>query len=109
MQLIFQGKTTRSLPKGINFPDDFHLTFTENHWSNEEKCIQHIKTIVVLYIESKRNIITVYVPANMMKYFQPLDLTVNGVSKTFLKQKFGDWYASEVTKKLNSGSEIYSI
>ena len=55
------------------------------------------------------NIITVYVPANMTKYFQPLDLTVNGVSKTFLKQKFGDWYASEVTKQFNSGSEIYSI
>ena len=45
MQLIYQGKTTRSLPKGINFPDDFDLTFTENHWSNEEKCIQHIKTM----------------------------------------------------------------
>ena len=36
-QLIYGGKTTRCLPQGIDFPDAFNLTFTENHWSNEEK------------------------------------------------------------------------
>lgn len=32
------------------------------------------------------NIVSVYVPANMTSYFQSLDLTVNGVAKTFLKE-----------------------
>ena len=45
----------------------------------------------------------------MTRYFQPLDLTVNGVAKTFLKEKFGNWYVSEVTKQLSSGSDIYSV
>ena len=54
MQLIYKGKTTRSLPRGTEFPDGFDLTFTENHWSNEEKRIQHIENIIVPYIESKR-------------------------------------------------------
>ena len=34
------------------------------------------------------NIAAVYVLANMTKYFQPLDLTINGVAKTFLRDKF---------------------
>ena len=54
MQLIYKGKTNRSLPRGIHFPDDFDLTYTENHWSNEEKCMQHIEKIVVPYLRSKR-------------------------------------------------------
>ena len=36
------------------------------------------------------DIIAVYVPANMKRYFQPLDLTVNGVAKTFLKERCGN-------------------
>ena len=31
MQLIYQGKTDRCLPKGVYFPDDFDVTCTENH------------------------------------------------------------------------------
>ena len=53
MQLIYKGKSTRSLSKRVNFSDGFDLTFTENHSSNEEKCIQHIEEIVVPYIELK--------------------------------------------------------
>ena len=36
----------------------------------------------------------------MARYFQPLDLTANGVAKTFRKEKFGNWYTSEVAKQL---------
>ena len=46
MQLIYKGKTSRSLPKGIDFPDGFDIAQTENHWSKEEKCIHHIETII---------------------------------------------------------------
>ena len=49
-----QEKMTRSLSKGVNFPDRFSLTFTENHCNNEEKCIQHTEEIVVPYIDLKR-------------------------------------------------------
>ena len=54
MQLIYKGKTQRCLPKGINFPDGFDVTCTKNHWSNEEKCIQHLERIVVPYLHSQR-------------------------------------------------------
>ena len=34
-QLIYKGKTPMSLPS-VEFPADWHITFTENHWSNEK-------------------------------------------------------------------------
>ena len=55
------------------------------------------------------DIIAVYVPANMTKYFQPLDLTINGVAKTFLKDKFDNWYDREVTRQVDSGAGVYTV
>ena len=51
-----------------------------------------IKTITFLFIFN--------VPRNMTKYYQPLDLTVNGYCKKFLKRKFTQWYPAEVTRQL---------
>ena len=34
-QLIYQGKTSKCLPS-ISFPSDWHISFIENHWSNEK-------------------------------------------------------------------------
>ena len=38
----------------------------------------------------ENNISNVRVPANMTNLFQPLDLTVNGSAKAFMKRKFTD-------------------
>ena len=45
----------------------------------------------------------------MTNYFQPLDLTVNGQAKQFLKGKFEEWYAKEVKRQVDNGVEVYSI
>ena len=137
MQLIYTGKTLRCLPKGITFPDGFDVTFTSNHWSNEEKAIQHIGKIVLPYLKQTReefnlppdqkallifdvfkgqttqryqeyihnnHMVLVNVPANMTRYFQPFDLTINGQSKQFLlKKKFKEWYSKQVTSQLAQG------
>ena len=42
----------------------------------------------------------VNVPRKMTKCYQPLDLTVNGYCKKFLKRKFTQWYSAEVTRQL---------
>ena len=54
MQLIYEGKIPRCLPQGISFPDNFNLTFTPNHWSNEDKVIEHLEKVVFLFIVEKR-------------------------------------------------------
>ena len=52
-QLIYQGKTTACLPRH-KFPEDWHVTYTPNHWSNEDKMIEYIETIILPYVEGKR-------------------------------------------------------
>ena len=69
MQLIYKGKSTRSLSKRVNFSDGFDLTFTENHSSNEEKCIQHIEEIVVPYIELKWKELRLNTDQNVLCFF----------------------------------------
>ena len=32
-QIIYSGKTQRCVP-AVSFPDDWHITFTLNHWAN---------------------------------------------------------------------------
>ena len=54
MQLIYKVTTNRCLTKGVDFPTDFDVTYTANHWSNESKAIQHLEKIVFLYVEKKR-------------------------------------------------------
>ena len=46
------------------------------------------------------DVLIVNVSRKMTKYYQPLDLTVNGYCKKFLKRKFTEWYSAEVTRQL---------
>ena len=107
MQLIYGGKTNQSLPK-FKFPESFSLSVNPTHYSNREETIKLIHDILIkkerakLNLEKnqqalvimdvftgqmtsevlsllKENYISVTnVPANMTKFYQPLDLTVNG-------------------------------
>ena len=49
--MIYQGKTTACLPQ-YKFPDDWHVTFTPNHWSNEPTMKEYIK-VILPYVQSK--------------------------------------------------------
>ena len=124
MQLIYQGKTNRSHPTGLEFLEGFNFTHAKNNWSNEDKVIKHLQSIIFLFVKSKRaeldfeekqkcmlifdvfkaqctqrvfdlidenHCVTVFVPANLTHVFQPLDLAINGVAKSFLKSKFIEW------------------
>ena len=48
LQVIYQGKTAASLPQ-YDFPDDWHVTYTPNHWSNETKMKEYIEKIILPY------------------------------------------------------------
>ena len=55
------------------------------------------------------NICIVNVPANMTKFYQPLDLKVNGYAKRFLKRKFNEWYSGQVKTQLDKGINIEDV
>ena len=43
-QLIYQSKATTCLPE-VLLPRDWHITYTDNHWSNEQKTLEYIELI----------------------------------------------------------------
>ena len=59
-------------------------------------------TVEVLNTYEEANILIINVPANMTKYYQPIDLTVNGYAKRFLKSKFTEWCSSRVRAYLDN-------
>ena len=57
----------------------------------------------------ENKVVLVQVPANMTHIFQPLDLTVNGYCKRFMKNKFAEWYSKQVSIELENGKELADI
>ena len=53
MQLIYGGKTTKSLPR-FKFPNDFSLSVNKIHYSNEKEACKLIEEILVPHIEKVR-------------------------------------------------------
>ena len=53
LQLIFEGKTSRSLPPATpaSIASQFHLTFSDNHWSSQETMQQYIMEVLIPYSE----------------------------------------------------------
>ena len=45
----------------------------------------------------------------MTNLFQPLDLTVNGSAKAFMKRKFTEWYSSSIATQLDQGKSIEEV
>ena len=52
-QLVYQGKTDCCLPS-VEFPEDWSITCSPNHWSNEQTMRVYILKIIVPYIVKKR-------------------------------------------------------
>ena len=66
-------------------------------------------TTAVLNAFKEANICIANVPANMAKFYQPLDLRVNGYWKQFFKRKFNEWYSGQVKAQLDNGFETDDI
>ena len=45
----------------------------------------------------------------MIHFFQPLDLTVNGSAKQFMRNRFTEYYAGAIREQLESGKPLEDI
>ena len=52
-QIIYQGTTTRCLPR-YDFPNNWHITYSANYWSNEETMTEYVDNVLNPYIAEKR-------------------------------------------------------
>ena len=53
MHLVYQGRTTQCHPNST-FPDDWNITHSDNHWSNETTMINYIAKIIIPFVRNKR-------------------------------------------------------
>ena len=60
----------------------------------------------ILTVLKDKNILLVRVPANMTYIFWPLDLTVNGTFKIFMRKKFSEWYSRQILNALENRCEV---
>ena len=51
-QLIFGGKTARSLPKG-KIPEGWQLSFTDSHWQSEASYVEYFHKVIVPFKDKK--------------------------------------------------------
>ena len=58
---------------------------------------------------TSNNIQLVKVPPNLTHIYQPLDVTVNGAAKQFMKKKSVEWYAKQIIAEMNKGTAIENI
>lgn len=62
VQVIYAGKTPACLPKA-EFPPNWHVTFTPNHWSNEGTMMGYLHNILIPNVEklhSNQNLSTTH-------------------------------------------------
>ena len=52
-QMIYGGKTPACLPK-VDFPKGWHITFTPNHWANEDTMVAYLYNILLPYVTATR-------------------------------------------------------
>ena len=54
VQLVYEGKTRRCHPP-YDFPGNWVISYSPNHWSTEETMIEYITDVVVPFVEQKRD------------------------------------------------------
>ena len=57
----------------------------------------------------QNKIVYICVSSNLTHKFQPLDVNVNVVAKSFLKSQFQTWYSDKITKQMNERKEVYEV
>lgn len=53
-QVIYQGKTDKCHPQGIEFPDDWDITHTDNHWSTGDSMVRWVKQVLEPHVQTVR-------------------------------------------------------
>ena len=105
------------------------INFTENHWSNTKNSVEFFKEIIFPYLEDtkqskcypieRHGLITMdtfkgqdnvrlkklCAENNLTNKLQQLNLSVNKATKSFIQNKYNDWFAEQVFMQLQNGKD----
>ena len=134
VQLLYQGTTDKCLPK-ITFPSDWHITYSANHWSNQDTMVDYVRKIIIPYVRMMRqqhklndehpalvlfdtfrgqclqSVLDLLQENNIYYILIPPNTTDKlqpldlSVNKYFMKSKFQEWYSSIIEKQLEDDVE----
>ena len=57
----------------------------------------------------ENDVLVAFVPANCTDRLQQMDLSVQKAVKDRLKDKFNDWYSSQIVKQLDKGTDVEDL
>lgn len=120
---IYHSKSHWSTSDTLNrYPETVILPYFKETKSRlglreEQKgiCISNVfaahRTPDFLELLRKNHIIPIFIPASCTSELQPLDLTVNQVFKTLMKEKFAVWYSNKIFQGLvtNQGGQVKKV
>jgi len=105
--------------ESVKLINEIILPYVENQRKEMEKPKQPALVIMDVFrgqitddvtsLLTENDIHFIFVPNNMTHLYQPLDLTVNKHSKTFLKKLFSEWYAQQIENQLALGKKVEEI
>ena len=84
-----------------NIPDQYALVIMDVFTGQ--------KTTKVINLLKDNKILVTNIPANMTRFYQPLDLTVNGYAKKFMSRKLNSWCTHQISLRLEKGVPIDQI
>ena len=71
VQMIYGGVTDKCHSK-VKFPESFHITHSQNHWSNKDIVVEYLNKIIFPYINSKRQALKLPKNAKALLYLMCL-------------------------------------
>jgi hypothetical protein len=95
LQLIFQGKTTRVVPKGQATlrlkANGHHLTSSINHWSNVLTCQEFVVKVLRVWWEQKREEMKLPLTVKMVWLIDCWSVHISKAFRDWCKQEHEDW------------------
>lgn len=67
--LVYEGTTPRCYPSAVNFPANWVITSTPNHWCNEQTMLLYITKIIVPHLQEKKKTIGVPLDCSSLVIF----------------------------------------
>ena len=131
VQLIYGSVNDKCHPK-VKFPELFHITHSQNHWSNKNIVMEYLKKLICPDIKSKRQalkltendvfkgqttsvemicwkrmILSRYTSQTIIQTCFNISMNMGAIY--FIADKYQDWYAEKVLQQLNRGVAAHDV
>ena len=66
-------------------------------------------TFEIKEVLQENSVLVTNIPTNLTRFYQPLDLTVNGSARRFVTKKFNGWYSDQISEELQFRTPLEDV